>query len=263
MRTLFPFVVIALFMRPDSAWAQAVHADDVEVIPAPQVEPGADPKKPDLQVAVKSIIEKTNEFRKQEGKAPVVENNKLMETARYFADYMAINDRYGHTADETRPADRAKKHGYEYCIVLENIAYQYSSAGFTTDKLGTKFFDGWKNSPGHRRNMLDADVTESGVAIARSENTGYYYAVQLFGRPKSQSIEFQISNRSLSPVTYQLDEETFTLEPRYIRTHTRCRPPQLSLQASGEAKEVESVKPATGERFVVVQESGRVRIKKE
>ena len=44
--------------------------------------------------------------------------------------------------------------------------------------------------------MLDADATETGISVARSEHTGYYYAVQMFGRPKSDAIEFQISNRS-------------------------------------------------------------------
>jgi len=39
--------------------------------------------------------------------------------------------------------------------------------------------------------MLDPDVTEIGVAIAQSEESQYFYAVQVFGRPKSLSIAFQ------------------------------------------------------------------------
>jgi uncharacterized protein YkwD len=119
---------------------------------------------------------------------------ELNKAAEYFAQYMATHDKYGHTADDNRPADRAKKFGYRYCIVLENIAYQFSSIGYTTQELGEKFFAGWKTSPGHRKNMLDPAVAQTGVAVAQSQDSGYYYAVQMFGRPKSKSIEFSLFN---------------------------------------------------------------------
>src|SRR5205085_9863408 len=123
-----------------------------------------------------------------------------------------------------QPADRAKEHGYDYCIVLENIAYQYDSTGFTTEKLGGGFFTGWKESPGHRRNMLDPDVTETGVAIARSADTGYYYAVQLFGRPKSLRIEFRIANSTGAVVRYKVGDREYDLPPGVVMTHEVCRP---------------------------------------
>ena len=88
-------------------------------------------------------------------------------TAQAFADYMARTDRYGHTADGNQPSDRAKARGYDYCIVLENIAYAFNSEGFTGEKLAGQFVTGWQNSPGHRRNMLDPDVTETGVAVLK------------------------------------------------------------------------------------------------
>lgn len=44
---------------------------------------------------------------------------------------------------------------------------------------------------GHRTNMLDADVVETGVAIAPRTYKGHsdYFAVQLFGRPRSASVK--------------------------------------------------------------------------
>ena len=109
----------------------------------------------------------------------------------------------GWLADGSRPADRAARHGYEFCVIAENIAYAYNSEGYTTEELGATFVEGWKHSPGHRRNMLDPDVSQTGVAVARSEKTGYYYAVQMFGRPRSQAIEFQVSNRTEAEVAYR------------------------------------------------------------
>ena len=96
-------------------------------------------------------------------------NPDLTDAARDFAAYMARTSRYGHTADGSRPADRAASHGYEYCVIAENIAYAFNSDGYTTEELGKTFVEGWKHSPGHRRNMLDPDVAETGVAVARSE----------------------------------------------------------------------------------------------
>lgn len=163
-------LLLLAFVQPSICLAQASHSDEVEVIHPPAVKPAADPKAPDLAAAVKGIIDQTNAFRTDEKKLPVKTNEKLMATASYFAQYMAKNDRYGHSADGARPADRATKHGYEYCIVLENIAYRYSSEGIATGELSTGFFTGWKESPGHRRNMLDADVDETGVAIAQRKH---------------------------------------------------------------------------------------------
>ena len=65
----------------------------------------------------------TNAFRRQEesqpGPAP-----QLASAARYFADFMARTGKFGHSADGSEPAARAKRFGYEYCIVSENIAYR-------------------------------------------------------------------------------------------------------------------------------------------
>jgi hypothetical protein len=47
-----------------------------------------------------------------------------------------------------------------------------------------------------RKNLLNPAVTETGVAVAQSEQTGTYDTGQLFGRAKSQQIAFQITNTS-------------------------------------------------------------------
>src|SRR5262249_23469979 len=144
-------------------------------------------------------------------------------------------NRYGHTADGSRPADRAKAHGYDYCILAENIAYQYSSAGFTADELAREFFHVWEQSPEHRKNMLDADVTDTGIGVAHSPDTGYFYAVQPFARPRSKSLHFQIANRTATTVEYQVGDRTYSLPPRYTRTHEQCRPAPVKFQWPAES----------------------------
>jgi uncharacterized protein YkwD len=233
------------------AAGQVIEAPDTESV-VPDTKPAKTAGEADVARAAAMIVDKTNEFRKSEGRAAVTINPKLEETARYFAGFMARTDKYGHTADGNRPSDRARQHGYEYCIIAENIAYEYDSRGFTTERLATGFFEGWKHSPHHRKNMLDPDVIETGVAVAQSPDTGYYYAVQMFGRPRSDRIEFQIANRSGETIRYQLGDKTFPLPPRYTRTHQRCRPGDLTFRWPDDVKEdPKTVRPHTGDRFVV------------
>src|SRR5689334_5509031 len=76
------------------------------------------------------IIDKTNQFRREQGLDPVARERALDRAAQEFAAYMARHDKYGHEADGRKPSERARAHGYDYCLVSENISYQHSSADF-------------------------------------------------------------------------------------------------------------------------------------
>jgi hypothetical protein len=219
-------------------------------------QPAADPAE-----AARLVVEQTNQFRRSQGAGPTQPKRELEQAARSFAEFMARTDRYGHEADGKQPTDRAKAHGYDYCMVSENIAYQSHSAGFRTRDLAQRLVQGWELSPGHRRNMLDPDATETGVAIARSPKTGRYYAVQMFGRPNSSRIEFRIVNRSTAAVRYELAGEWFHLAPRMTRTHGQCRIETLTMRLPGD-QEATSIQPANGERYAVERVGTRLRLTK-
>jgi uncharacterized protein YkwD len=248
------------WLTPQAARGQSVEEDNRERTKSPAAARAKGDNSPDLAEVVKLVVARTNEFRKAEGRPEVKVNQELTATARYFADYMARTGEYGHRADGRRPADRAEKHGYEYCLISENIAYVFDPAGFTTEGLAGKFVTGWKESPGHRENMLDPDVTETGVAVAQSDETGYYYAVQMFGRPQADRIEFEIANESPEEVSYTIGDRTFTLPPRYTRTHSQCRPPEVTMDWPGE-QEPATVRPANGDRYTIVRENGEFRLR--
>jgi len=211
-------------------------------------------------VAAERIIDLVNEFRAKEGRDKLVRDPKLDEAAKSFATFMARTDKYGHAADGGQPAERVKRHGYDPCIVAENIAYLYNSAGLGTQELAQGFTQGWIDSSGHRKNMLGADVTETAVAIAQNRKSGYYYAVQLFARPKSAAIRFEVANRSTALLEYRLNERAFSLPPRHTRRHQECQRPSLALQRPAK----ESVRPQDGERYVIVpDESGKLTLRRE
>lgn len=186
----------------------------------------------------KRIVDRTNAFRKKNDLSPVQPNRELTRAANQFADYMADSGKYGHQADGRTPSERAKAAGYDYCIVRENIAYR-SGPRPAADALTDVFVEGWIDSPGHRENMLAEYVTQTGVAVAADGN-GKIYAVQLFGRPKSEAIKVRITNKSSEQRTLVVtggdSSEDFEIPPGVMMTMTRCRPVTLAVDNQNSLK---------------------------
>lgn len=224
--------------------------------------PAGAAERPDLRRVETLIVDGTNAFRRTADLPPVTSNAALKSAATSFAAYMARTDHYGHEADGRSPAQRATEHGYDYCIVLENIAYEQSSVGFDTSELAGGLVDGWRRSPPHRRNMLDPAVTDIGVGLAHSPRTGRYYAVQLFGLPHSARISFTVANRTNSAVHYSLGRKSYRLEPGVTNTHEQCTAPTFTLKRPGGAPE-STAEPKNGERFAVEPDgAGGVRLER-
>lgn len=195
------------------------------------------------------VVEQTNAFRKAHRFEPVSADAELEAAAREFARYMARTGKYGHGADGRRPQERAAAQGYDYCIVSENIAYQYRSRGYeSAAALADGFVKGWQRSPEHRENMTDPAVTQTGVGVSQDE-AGRYFAVQMFGRPKSAAIRFEVRNRSAETFEYRAGDRRFSLAPRASRMHTVCRPLELSIARPGGPPF--KARPADGARYTI------------
>lgn len=208
------------------------------------------------------IIDLTNEFRVEHGRNKVAANAPLTEAARNFARYMAKTGRFGHDADGTVPAARAQKFGYDYCIISENIAYREMSGQTPARELAQSLVEGWKESPGHRKNMLDAEVTDTGAAVAHGTK-GVHYAVQMFGRSLSRATKFSLANRTDTSIRYRIDGRAYTLVPRQIRTHTQCRTDELKIDWPGRQQDT-TITPKDGLRLAIVRsDSGGFIVKPE
>jgi len=209
----------------------------------------AAPAQPDLDRVEDLVVEGTNRFRASESLPVLRTNPDLEKAARDFARYMARTGKFDHEAGGTTPASRAKAAGYDLCFIAENIARHYSGAGFSTPELAGHLVEGWKQSPGHRKNMLAPAAMETGVAIAHRRHDGDedYYSVQLFGRPQSASVRFEVRNTGESTVKYRVGERDYSLAPRYWRTHTLCEPSALRFDKPRAA----SFEPARGDCYVV------------
>jgi hypothetical protein len=189
---------------------------------------------PDLPQTEIAIAEMTNVFRKENRLGDLKPNAALAAAARAFAEYLAKSGKFAHEADGREPQQRAEAQGYRYCLVAENLAMNLDSRGFESRQLAREAVEGWKASPGHRANMLEAGVTEIGVAVARAPaEDPKFISVQLLGRPESLKIKFSVENRTGAAVRYALGEEAHALPARTIVTHTMCDARLLTFEKAG------------------------------
>lgn len=203
---------------------------------------------PELARVQHEIVERSNTFRRSNGRAPLAPNAALDAAAAEFAAFMARTGRYSHEADGREPAQRAEAQGYAWCLVAENIAFVMSSAGIEPAELPGRFVQGWIDSPGHRHNLLEPDATEIGVAVAGSARGDRYYAVQMFGRPAALRLHFELANRTNQPVHYALGDKRYSLAPGVTRRHEQCSAAMLQLALPGGQGPIR-VQPASGASY--------------
>lgn len=185
---------------------------------------------PDLPKVEIVIVEMTNQFRRQNRLSALKRNQTLDEAARSFAAYLARTGRFSHTADGRRPADRTRSAGYKHCRISENLALNVDSRGFRTRQLARGAVDGWKNSPPHRKAMIDPFVTEIGVGVVKAAREHRYLSVQLFGRPRALQYRFTIRNMAATRVGYSHTGRQHELPPRTEVQHTECNPANLRFE---------------------------------
>jgi uncharacterized protein YkwD len=122
------------------------------------------------------ILDLINAERRHNSLPLLVFNEQLDEMAKIQAQNMAYFQKMAHVIPQaTFPTltDRARHVAYPYGRLAENVALGYPDAETVVQ--------GWMTSKGHRANILNSDVVETGIAIARSSAGGLYYC-QVFGR---------------------------------------------------------------------------------
>jgi len=144
------------------------------VAPSPRPSPPA--ASDAYSASVSRIFDLINAERRRRGLRPLVFNAQLDQMARIQATNMAYFQKMAHVIPQAQLpalADRAHSVQYPFAEIAENIALGYPSAEAVVQ--------GWMNSPGHRANILNPGVVETGISIARSAAGGLYYC-QVFGR---------------------------------------------------------------------------------
>lgn len=154
------FIGFALFLAPVAAF-------------------GATPTLDSEQWAFLTAI---NNFRAQNGLAPLQVSATLQAASQWMSEDMATNLYFSHTDSLGRYADvRIAAFGYTYYPWGENIAAGYSDAQSTLNQ--------WANSSGHRANMLNASFKAIGIGRAYNPSSPYrWYWTTDFGGVIDQPI---------------------------------------------------------------------------
>lgn len=158
------------------------------------------------------IINATNEYRTSNGRNRLSVGRMLCQIAIQHANNMARQDKYGdtdnngHVLDGQGAADRIRAAGYDGAWA-ENVGYKLGYANPPQKQV-----ESWINSTGHRENMLTSHFTQIGVGAAKG-NSGRWYFVQVFGRPRSQNVTVtvQISNRTDRRIGFRIGSASYSL----------------------------------------------------
>jgi uncharacterized protein YkwD len=121
------------------------------------------------------VVTLTNAERTKKGCRKLSADTTLTKVAQAHSVDMAKKNYFAHNSKDGRsPFQRMSDAGYDYAAAAENIA-----AGQRTPK---EVVAGWMNSPGHKANILNCDLTEIGVGYATGGDYGVYWT-QDFGKP--------------------------------------------------------------------------------
>ncbi len=113
--------------------------------------------------AVREIV---NQYRKQNGLKPLTLNTSLSEAAKNHSRDLAKWDRISHFgSDGSNPWDRVKRSGYNARLAAENVG----TGQVTIEEV----FKGWKESPGHNKNLLLADAEHMGIALVHEPKSEF------------------------------------------------------------------------------------------
>lgn len=130
----------------------------------------------DISVDRGGLLASVNAFRSENGLGGVRFDKVLDEAADRQARAMAARGKMSHDLDGALPS-RVAVYGYQWAAVAENLGWNYRS----TPAVMT----GWKKSPGHRRNLLNPNVTEIGFAAAVGRDGEPYWAL-ILGRERNK-----------------------------------------------------------------------------
>jgi uncharacterized YkwD family protein/spore coat assembly protein SafA len=117
------------------------------------------------------VIRLTNQFRVQNGLSALKENWELSRVARFKSQDMHDRGYFDHYSPTYGTfSNMIKNFGIPYRSAGENIAQGYSTP--------YDVVTGWKNSPGHRANMLGSSFKQIGLGYVPD---GRYWTMELIG----------------------------------------------------------------------------------
>jgi uncharacterized protein YkwD len=107
-----------------------------------------------------------NQYRREKGLKPLKLNAELTNAAKAHSRDLSKWDRISHYgSDGSNPWDRVKRAGYKAKLAAENVG--------TGQVTFEEVMKGWKESPGHNKNLLLSDAEHMGIALVQDPKTEF------------------------------------------------------------------------------------------
>ena len=107
-----------------------------------------------------------NQYRAEKGLRPLKLHAELTAAAKAHSRDLAKWDRISHYgSDGSNPWDRVKRAGFKARLAAENVG--------TGQVDFAEVMRGWKESPGHNKNLLLSDAEYMGIALAQEPKTEF------------------------------------------------------------------------------------------
>lgn len=128
--------------------------------------------KPVKPLDPEAALAEVNAFRAENGLGPLVLDARLAKAAALQSKAQAARSWIGHDgSDGSTPKARALRAGFHAKIASENVA--------SGQKSFADVMHFWKESSGHRTNLLRPNVTAIGVAMAKNKSGRPYWTLVL------------------------------------------------------------------------------------
>ena len=164
-------------------------------------------------ISPEEIVQLTNQQRQQRGLGKLKTNSALTQAAIAKAQDMFAKDYWSHVSPTgDQPWKFIRQAGYYYTYAGENLARDFDTS--------SQVVAAWMNSPGHRKNILNPNYLEIGVAVMDGTLQGKQttLVVQMFGQRRV----------AVASNTQSASQPTPTVPPRPTATPT----PKLLVTAT-------------------------------
>jgi len=129
------------------------------------------------------LLEEINQARAMNQSPPLRRSESLNAIAKAHSRDMLERGYFDHrTPEGLGLKDRFERGRFtNWRRIAENISSSQSCSSFNPIKAAVQ---GWMNSPGHRHNILDKQMQETGIGIAMDAQGKVFYITQVFVAPK-------------------------------------------------------------------------------
>jgi hypothetical protein len=164
------------------------------------------------------LLESANHDREEKGLPPLKWDASLAAAARQHALRMAQQNTLSHQLPgEPDLSARAGQAGARFSTIAENVAEGPNAQGIHKQ---------WMNSPPHRANLLDTEMTSVGIAVVKG--SGIFFAVEDFSNEAGQLslqdqeklVSAQLQTRGIRILNYTSDaRKSCLLDNGYAGNH--------------------------------------------